>query len=71
MTKSNDDIWVTILIKYRIMGNSIDENSNGPVKECSFNILCIHDAMDVIGGRWKSPTTYKLLFKKSLLYLTI
>lgn len=53
------------------MGNSIDENSNGPVKECSFNILCIHDAMDVIGGRWKSPTTYKLLFKKSLLYLTI
>lgn len=53
VTKSNGDIQVTIFIKYRIMENSIDKNSDGPVKECSYNILCIHDAMDVIGGRWK------------------
>ncbi|WP_346659705.1 helix-turn-helix domain-containing protein [Chryseobacterium sp. GM_Chr_2] len=62
MTKSNGDIRVTILIKYRIIGN-MDENNNNPVKECSYNILCIHDAMDVIGGRWKVSIIACLCFQ--------
>ncbi len=62
MTKSNGDIRVAILIKYRIIGN-MDENNNNPVKECSYNILCIHDAMDVIGGRWKVSIIACLCFQ--------
>lgn len=53
VAKSNGDIWVTILVNTRIMENFAGENIDSPVKECSYNILCIHDAMDVIGGRWK------------------
>nr|WP_267402824.1 MULTISPECIES: helix-turn-helix domain-containing protein [unclassified Chryseobacterium] len=41
----------------------MDENNNNPVKECSYNILCIHDAMDVIGGRWKVSIIACLCFQ--------
>lgn len=35
------------------MTEKLLENTENAVKSCGHNILCIHDTMDVIGGRWK------------------